>query len=445
MNDWREFRRVKAKRTFVWKIKQEGESYITESGQLDGKMQQFSDTPGPKGKPDTKAYVNALDNCTWHVLREIRYKEEEGYIEYINGAPVAEQVTQIDFDKLLPKQFTLSKPKTDIDPKALEKLYKAGKAKFTRKIDGNCSIVCHHTFGWQIYSRRMDLMTEKFPKHIEALRDSKFPVGTILVGEMVCLENGKESFKNISRLCRSLPAESRRLVESGEVPEATFVVFDCVFYGKSDLKDCHYADRFNDWSHLKAMKDATSEDRIVAIDEINVTPDTWESVAKSNGWEGFVVVDTTAVPGEKFYSFDGDAKRPSMFYKLKPVHTEDAVVYAAIMGTGKLQNTIGAVFVKQRHPDTGTWVDCGKIGSGFSEEARNEMLNLCSQNNVSIVEKDKDAAQIDLNEDHQLVIEFEYSERQPGTQKLRFPVFSRIRTDKSAAECDIQRLAPEEE
>ena len=47
---WREFRIEKAKKIQVWKIALDGERYWTTSGQLNGKMQEFSDVPGPKGK-----------------------------------------------------------------------------------------------------------------------------------------------------------------------------------------------------------------------------------------------------------------------------------------------------------------------------------------------------------------------------------------------------------
>ena len=78
MSEWREFRRG----NLYWKIRQDGESYTTEHGQVGtDKPQQFSDTPGPKGKENTAAYVSALDNAKFNVDREIRKKEESGYVK----------------------------------------------------------------------------------------------------------------------------------------------------------------------------------------------------------------------------------------------------------------------------------------------------------------------------------------------------------------------------
>ena len=62
MNIWREFRFVKEGEVDrVWEIIQEGESYRTLHGQLDGAMQENTDNPGSKGKEDTKAFVTPED------------------------------------------------------------------------------------------------------------------------------------------------------------------------------------------------------------------------------------------------------------------------------------------------------------------------------------------------------------------------------------------------
>ncbi|MBC8295801.1 MAG: hypothetical protein H8E55_08415, partial [Pelagibacterales bacterium] len=228
MNTWREFRFLrKGKASLIWMIKQDGESYFTRHGQLDGALQEFSDTPGPKGKEDTKAYVNAFKNCDFHVGREIRKKIEAGYIAYVNDEPTKEQITELYFDRYLPKQFCGYKPQTSITDKVHYKIYKEGNARYTRKLDGMCSLAVYHTWGWEIYSRRMDLLTDRFHNHIEYLSELDcFKHGTMLVGEMICLKSdGKDDFKAVSRVCRSKAPDARKLVEDGEVPEPVFVVF----------------------------------------------------------------------------------------------------------------------------------------------------------------------------------------------------------------------------
>jgi len=443
----REFRfEGKKSQPLVWKISQQGTKYTTEHGMLGGAMQTFSDIPGDKGKVGTKGYVTAEDNCVFHVEREIRKKLEHGYVEYIDGKPSQEQVNEIVFTKTLPKNFCGYKPQTSIEDAALEKLHKAGKARYTRKYDGMCHLAVHHPTGWEIYTRRMDLSTDRFPLHVEALSKTSYEVGTILVGEMVCVKSDtKEDFKAISRICRSLPEESRKLIQDKEVPEPKFIIFDILFCNGSDMKNTSYDDRIKRLeSNFREMKSAKNE-LVVRVDYYNVTPQTWQKYAKEHEWEGFVVTDGSSIPGDKFYSFDGDAKRPKGHHKLKPIYEDDVVVFAAAAGSGKRLNGIGAVYVKQLHPETKKWMYCGKVGSGFTDEDLIELEKIWKDKKYPIFNKDKDAEKLDINNDDGLVIMIEYGERQPGTQKFRFPVFCRIRTDKSAKECIAQRLAPEEE
>lgn len=427
--NWREFRLIKGKKVWVWKIRQNNESLETNHGLENGATQTFTDTPGCKGKLNTKAYVTAFDNCAWNILREIRKKEENGYVEFIDGKLVSETVTSINFDKHLPKNFTPCKPQTNISESALDKIHSAGNARYTRKRDGLQNSAVHHPWGWEIYSRRMDLMTDKFPNHIADLTSSPYDVGTILVGEIVCQrEDGTDDFKSTTRICRSDPPVARKLIEDKEVPEPLYIVFDMLFYNGKDLSNVSYRERADLWRLF-------STNLIKPVEYYDVTPKTWENVAKDNRWEGFVVMDCSSVPGDKLFSWDGDAKRPKGHHKLKTTKTEDVVVFAAVSGTGKRLNKIGAVFVKQKNPDTQEFFNCGKVGSGFTEEDIDYLTNLCKEKNIPILNKDTEIKNVDLNSNNCLVIEIEYGERQSDTNKFRFPVYLRLRNDKSAEEC----------
>lgn len=447
MFDLKEFRFVKSNNTLVWRIgKNSSVSYITEHGILGGKMQVNSDTPGPKGVEGTKSFVSAEDNLDFHINREIRKKEEHGYVQYIDGVPVKEQVTTLDWDKPFPKNFSCYKPQTDIKPKSLEKLCKKGLARFTRKYDGFACLAAHCLDGWRIYSRRMDLITGHFPKQVEALEKlTTLESGTLLVGEMLCLKGDNlDDFKSTSRVCRSKEKESLELRSSGEVPEPVFIIFDALFHNEKDLQNTTYDDRSELWKSLPTI-DNRNGALVLSVDYFDVTPDTWEDYAKSRGWEGFVVTDGSAMPGDKFYNFSGKPKRPLGSHKLKPTYTEDVVVYAGLKGTGKRQDYAGSVFVKQLHPDTGKWFDAGKVGSGFTDQSTPEITERLKDLGLPIIEGMKEAKSLDFKELTGFTVEIEYSERQPGTNKFRYPVFKRFRDDKAPEECEAQRLAPEEE
>jgi ATP-dependent DNA ligase len=436
ITEWKEFRR----KNLYWKIRQDGESYFTEHGQVGTENPQtFTDTPGCKGKESSKAFVNAVDNCSFNIDREIRKKVESGYLPYIEGQnPLEDELLceEIYFDKKLPKNFCGCKPQTSIEEAKHEKLFKSGKSRYTRKWDGQGHVACKHPWGWEIYTRRMDVATDIFPLQIQALSELSFDVGTILQGEMVCINNNKEDFKQISRYCRSDAPVARKLVEDKEVAEPTFLIFDIVYHNGSSLKNETYDNR-------RKLYNDINVDVIKAIPLENINPENWEATAKNNGWEGYVITDGGGAPGDKFYSFDGDAKRPNTSWKLKPVYTEDVVVYAGVKGSGKRLGKVGAVLTKQLHPETKEWFKCGKVGSGFTEEDIDIIGNKLEELGLPLYEDEKkDKSDIDNSG---FVIEIEYSERQPGTNKFRFPVFIRIHADKIAPECFAQRLAGEEE
>lgn len=454
MNKKREFRFDRGRKlaALIWTIEQKNDSYETIHGQLGGAMQINSDRPGDKGKVGTKGYVDSIANATFNVEREIRKKTEHGYIEYVDGKPTEElAATAIDFNRALPKNFCSYKPNgmSKMPGEWLENIVKKGTANFTRKMDGMMHLAVHHPAGWEMYTRRMDLASERFPEHIVALERIGCDVGTILVGEMVSMtgKNNREDFKDISRICRSLPEETRKLISSGELPEPKFVIYDILFHNGKDLKNTSYADRRKIWSGKNwiSLADAiSSKELIVRIDYFDLDAANWEARAVKENWEGFVITDGNAIPGDNFYSFNGKAKRPKGHYKLKPYYEEDVVVFAASTGTGKRMETVGALHIKQIHPETGKWFYCGKVGTGPTEEDLVDFYKRCKKLGLPILEKDKDAEKMELD-NVGFVVEVKYPERISGTNKFRFPVFMRCRDDKTAEECEAQRLAPEDE
>jgi ATP-dependent DNA ligase len=263
---------------------------------------------------------------------------------------------------------------------------------------------------------------------------------------MVCLNSdGTDDFKSTSRVCRSLIEEARELVDNEEVPEPKYIVFDILFHNKKDLKNESYGSRMK---LRECLPKTTSSSLVVNVDYFELTASSWVKLAQTKNWEGFVVTDKTAVPGDKFYSFDGDAKRPKGHSKLKVTHTEDCVIYAAAYGTGKHQGRVGALFLKQRWPEdhekSGQWHSVGKCGSGLTDEVREELLTSLKNAGCPVFEDEKSAESYDIKSANGIVAEIEYSIRQPKTQKFRFPVFLRTRTDKKKDECFMQRINEDE-
>jgi ATP-dependent DNA ligase len=345
----------------------------------------------------------------------------------------------------MPKNFCSYKPnpQNSMSDKWFQATHSKKLARYTRKYNGLCHLFVHHTWGWEAYSRRMDTATGKFPHHIAKLESlDDFGVGTLLVGELICKVGITDNLKMISRIGQSDPEEARKIIAEGEVPEPTFVIFDVLFHNHNDLKDHTYDERTEIWKGAGVHPLASNKCQLItSVDYYGVGPDNWESVAKDYGWEGFVVVDGSSKPGDHFYTFSGKPKRPKGSYKLKPTYEEDVVVYAGYKGGGKRLDGIGSLFVKQMHPETGKWFDCGKVGSGLKDEDQAPLQALLDKYELPMLAKVKDAEKIDLDNTNGFVIELKYYERQEGTNKFQHPVFLRVRHDKGVEECEAQKLS----
>lgn len=153
----------------IW-VEKKGESGFpelwTEFGQTDGKKQTTFDIIKTGVNIGKANETTALEQAGLELERAVKVQMEEGYRESIESA---EETQTISFSEPLPKNLCYYKPKNSIDETKLAKLEKANKAIKTVKHDGMMHIVRTSTkFGVEIYSRRMDLETEKYPHLVKA-------------------------------------------------------------------------------------------------------------------------------------------------------------------------------------------------------------------------------------------------------------------------------------
>lgn len=458
----REFRKTtgRGKKPQVWfigKDPKDPETYVVRWGIIDGAMQETSDRPGSCGVEGHSDFQTPSEYAQFCIDRDIRKKLEQGYVEYVNGKPLTNVATAIDFSKPLPKNLCFYKPKKEIADEDLAQLEGSNQAIWTLKRDGMCYISVKRCGSWEIYSRRMDLETEKFPYITEKLNELEVEDGTILLGEMLLIRsNGKDNFNGVSSICRSKVPLSLAYQGLADFPKAkkdeevlgkvSYYVYDVPFLNGADLVSCRsvrerltklreiflvFGDlRLNTGAaaNEKSLRRENSrrdrmlfEHQIAPVKIYRTSYSEDIELAKELGIEGWVAMNIDAIYGDKGYSFDGKEQRPNGIYKRKPIYEQEFIITGIYKGSGKNRNRFGGFYIAQVHPGTNEVVGCGKCGGGFTDKHRDEFL------------------------DEELVgqtIKVKFDSRQPpkdGEYALRFPVFLSF-SDKLAEECLAEDL-----
>jgi ATP-dependent DNA ligase len=303
----------------------------------------------------------------------------------------------------------------------------------------------------------MDLVTDHYPHIVEKLGNLEVEDGTILVGEMVMLnENGSDNFKAVSKICRSkidlalayqgfseFPKKHKDETVIGKIG---YYVFDVPFLNGVDListvnvrtRLARIREIFSVFGTLhlstglqandadakresKARERMLREHHIAPLKIFHLTPENDLEISKELGVEGWVVMDADAVYGDKGYSFDGKARRPNGIWKRKSKYEDEFIISGVYEGSGRNRGRFGGFLIQQIHPETGERIDCGKCGGGFTDEHREAFLDdgLIGQ-----------------------TIKVEFDSRQPekdGVYALRFPVYASF-CDKAPEECIAQGL-----
>ena len=356
-----------------------------------------------------------IEQAQLEMERKITKQKDDGYKESIEEA---EEKQSIDFSSPFPKELCFYKPKSKIEDDKLAALEKSNKAIKTLKRDGQMFVARTTDSGKiEIWSRKMDLSTDKFPHIVKALKG--LPKKTILLGEMVFINaDGTDNFKLVSGICRSDPEEAiRKQKESGLIK---YYIFDIAFSnGINVLTTKKFSERR---AILEKLYKDIDKEHVLLCNILDADVETCMHYIEENDLEGLVIWDDSKlVKEEDAFCFNGSARRPSCAFKRKNFKEDDFIIRwdpktkTGDYGKGKLKNWLGKVFIYQIHE--GQEIFLGKCGGGLSDELREFYTD------VSLFPR---------------VWTIKYEFAQPGTGKLRFPVFMRDRTtakDKEMSEC----------
>lgn len=423
-------------KTKIWSawVVEKGESGHTEIhyewGMTDGKKQLTIDIIA-KGVNEGKANeTTPLQQAHLTIERKAKKKSEEGYFLTLDN--VDEQVSSISFTEPFTKELCFYKPKNTIDPKKIAKLEKAKRLMISVKEDGQMYIVRKTlALGVEIYSRRMELETDKFPHLIPVF--NKLPNGIVLLGEMVLTgyDSHIKAFKDVGRICRS--DATKAIKKQEKYGKVHYRIFDLAFLNFKDyLTSQKYKDRYSTAENIVALCNSKYAKMVTILDKTHAEA---MKYVEDNRLEGLVLWDPEGImDAGAAYTFNGKAYRPNMLWKSKPKYEDDFIVRfdpkngIGEYGNGKNSNKIKSAYVYQL--EDGKEVHLGRCGGGLSDK-----------------QKDFYTA----TADYPRVWRIEYDTIQPGTGSLRYPVFNADRTligDKSVEEClmsDEIKLAREEE
>lgn len=392
------------------------EKYV-EFGLIDGKKQTTFDIIKSGVNIGKSNETTAYEQACLEMEREATKQREDGYKDSIKEA-LEEQ--NINFNEPLPKELCFYKPKNSIEQDKINKLEKAKRLVCTVKRDGMCHIIRKtKRFGVEIYSRRMDIVTQKYP-HLVSFFE-KLPDNTILLGEMILNNNGKDNFNGVSQICRSDPEEAiKRQKELGLI---NYYIFDLAFYcGQNCLTSITYDKRLNKINDIKENLFGSNK-YIMPVEVIEKSHENAMKEVKERNLEGLVLWDVGGLikDGEAF-TFNGKSYRPNVTFKSKPLFESDFIAkydpennIGEISNSGKNKGKMKNVFLYQLD-ENGNEVFISKCGGGFDEKTRDKYSN---------------------KKLYPLVFQIEFSEIMPKTGSLRFPVFIRERQDKKACECDL--------
>ena len=181
----------------------------------------------------------------------------------------------------------------------------------------------------------------------------------VIDGEIVALgEDGRPSF---SRLQRRLHVSNQREAKRRSTSDpVSFVAFDLLYIDGHSLMDAPYDERRErlEGLHLSGETFTTTESfrGVSGQDILHATVE--------NGLEG-VVAKRRASPYR-------EGRRSPDWTKVKSFRTQEIVVGAWTEGQGERQHSLGALLLGI--PDDGGLRYVGKVGTGFSAQARAEEL-----------------------------------------------------------------------
>jgi len=384
----------------IW-FENDKQTVTVEWGLVGKTLQTSSDTAVPKGKAGTQAFKNVFICAQENYDKQVRKKTEEGYTR-----TMTEEVSNADPLTGLTKTFVPAKPLNSAKEGQLEKADAAGTLLIQRKRDGRRHLVLKTRKGAiRIYSRRIEEVTANLPNLVKALASMAIPNGTILDGEVLVDRDGVDDYRATGTFTNPAQDPKESAEREANLP-VSFMVFDVLYHNGDACWAEPYCERYE---IIHTMLRGRKIGKVHVAENLDMTLAAAQKLARKEKWEGLVC--WFADKGSCVR--DGGKPKRCNAAKWKPVKENDFIATSFFYGSGELSNVAGGLELSELDPDTGARRTAGKVGTGFNDAMRKEILKW----------------------KFPVVVEVKYDKQEPDSGKLRFPVFLRLREDKGVDEC----------
>lgn len=302
---------------------------------------------------------------------------------------------------------TQSKAIAPTPVEAIEALQATEEWFFEMKWDGVRCLARRHEDGEiTLTNRRGDDITDRFPEITETMgsvHDGQF----LLDGEIVVFGNdGRPDFNLLAKRKVGNPKRSLALAKS--LP-AFFMAFDVLELDGHRYADAPYAVRREVLATLNYQ-----ENHVVMTPSRTDGKTMWEFV-ETHKLEGLVA---------KFAYSPWIPQRSPTWIKMRRTLSASCLVRGYQPGKGKHEGLVGALLLSVIDGETGEIIDCGKVGTGFTDKQRESLLALFDNEGAP---------------QRNMIAEVEFQELTPDGV-LRFPSYRGLRDDLQPEDCTMSQL-----
>lgn len=281
-----------------------------------------------------------------------------------------------------------------------------------------------------LFTRRLEEVTNQFPelaKGIAALKENDF----IIEGEAVAYNPHTKKYWPFQELSKRIKRKYDIAELAKKIPVVLYL-FDLLYYNNKNYLDKPYKERTKELKKIVAPSPFLLEfaTELITSDEEEAKKFYEEALDKNQEGVMMKSLDSPYQPG----------LRVGFGVKIKPVmETLDLVIIGAEWGEGRRGSWLGSFTLGCINEETGELLECGKLGTGLSDELFKELTVRLKKLIIS-------SSGRSVKVEPEIVVEVAYEEiqRSPSYSSkfaLRFPRLVRVRDDKQKSDADtITRL-----